>query len=92
MKKWNIVCDSSCDLTSLENLSPECDFSTAPLKITLGNQTFTDDISLNRELFVSTLKTNKDSSSSACPAPFDWLCQFETAENIIAITISRELR
>lgn len=89
--KWNIVCDSSCDILSLDNISSDTAFCIAPLKITIGDESFIDDATLDREKLITAITKNKGASASSCPAPFDWLDQFEKADNIIAITISSEL-
>ena len=91
MNKWGIVCDSSCDILNIDNLADDTFFAVAPLKITFGDTTFVDDESLDREKLLDYIAHSKEVSASACPAPFDWLCHFENAENVIAITISSNL-
>ncbi|MEG3029641.1 MAG: DegV family protein [Oscillospiraceae bacterium] len=91
MTKWNIICDSSCDILSLDGMSKDTRFGIAPLKILLGEETFVDDETLDIKKMMAAMSQNKGVSSSSCPSPFEWLEQFERAENTIAITISSEL-
>ncbi len=91
MTKWTIVCDSSCDILSIDNIAPDCTFKIAPLKVNFGDTIFVDDETLDRESLIRHVTNSKGASGSACPAPFDWLQYFEQAENVIAITISNNL-
>lgn len=89
--KWNIVCDSSSDILSLEHLADNTLFSVAPLKIIVGDKEFIDDKTLDRAALLKAMGEYKGASSTACPAPFEWLEHFEKAEYSIAISISSEL-
>lgn len=89
--KWNIVCDSSCDILELKHLADGVMFSIAPLKIRLGNKEYVDDASLNVKALREEMKKFKGASSTACPAPFDWMAEYEKADNIIAICITSAL-
>ncbi|MEG1782850.1 MAG: DegV family protein [Oscillospiraceae bacterium] len=89
--KWSIICDSSCDILSLEHLSPDTDFSIAPLKILVGGEEFVDDEGLNRNAMLVSMANFKGASSTACPSPFEWTSRFEAADYSIAICISSEL-
>lgn len=91
MNKWGIVCDSSCDITKLDNLAENCVFSIAPLKISFGDTTFTDDENLDIKRLLEFMSSSKEASSSACPSVHDWLSLFEKSENVIAVTISDKL-
>lgn len=89
--KWNIVCDSSCDILTLENLAPDTCFSVAPLKIIVGDMEFTDDETLDRQRMLDAMAGYKGASSTACPSPFEWASQFEKADYSIAVCISSQL-
>lgn len=89
--KWNIICDSSCDTLTLQNLAADTQFSVAPLKIIVGEQEFIDDETLDRPAMLKAMASFKGASSTACPAPFEWTQNFEKADYSIAITISSEL-
>lgn len=89
--KWNIVADSSCDITELPGLAPDTGFSLASLKIYVGNKEFVDDASLDPIIQLEAMKSNKSASSTACPAPFDWAKEFEKADCSFAVTISSQL-
>ena len=89
--KWNIICDSSCDLYHLENLSRDTRFSIAPLKIIVGEKEFTDDETLDVKALINAMSTHKGTISTACPSTFDWATEFEKADYSIAICISSHL-
>ena len=89
--KWNIVCDSSCDILTLPDLARDTAFSVAPLKIIVGDREFVDDETLDRQRLLDAMASFKGASSSACPALFEWARQFEKADFSIAICISSQL-
>lgn len=89
--KWNIICDSSCDIFELKHLADDTLFSVAPLKIRFGDKEFVDDKDLDVQALRREMKSYKGASSSACPAPFDWMNEFEKADNCIAICITGAL-
>ena len=89
--KWNITCDSSCDILTLPDLARDTVFSIAPLKIIVGDREFVDDETLDRQRMLDAMSSFKGASSSACPAPFEWARQFEKADLSIAVCISSQL-
>ena len=89
--KWNIICDSSCDLTSLKHLAQDTEFSIAPLKIIVGDKEYVDDENIDCDDMLGAMARYKGASSSSCPAPMDWASEYERAENSIAICISQNL-
>lgn len=89
--KWNIVCDSSCDIVKLKDLAPDTAFSLAPLKIIVGDKEFTDNENIDIEAMLDAMANYKGASSSACPAPFEWAKQFEIADYSIAICMTGRL-
>ncbi len=89
--KWNIICDSSCDAYTLDNLSQDTNFSIAPLKIIVGDKEFIDNETLNTKELIRTIENHKGATSTACPSPFDWMTEFEKADYSIAICISSHL-
>lgn len=89
--KWNIVTDSSCDMFSESIQDGEIQVSSVPFAISIGNREFIDDEELDTEAMVQAMEQCKELSHSSCPSPHSWYEQFETAENIIAVTISSKL-
>lgn len=88
--KWNIVLDSSCDLTS-EEKTPQVGIDIIPLSIIVGNKCFTDDDSINTKELLTAMTQEKEASSTACPSPDDFCNAFLKAENSICITLTGEL-
>lgn len=89
--KWNIVCDSSCDISVLHKLADDTRFSIAPLKILVGEQEFVDDKNLDTSELLLAMKNYKGASSTSCPSTFDWANEFSKADYSIAICISNNL-
>ena len=85
--KYRIVSDSSSNL-----LSMDCgvDYTTVPLKILIGSETYVDDKELDVENLVNEIEKS-ESSSTSCPNTQEWLDAFEGADAIFAITISSNL-
>jgi len=89
--KWSIIADSSCDLTKLDNLSPDVNYAIVPLTIRVGEREFVDDQTLDIDEMMNALKSHKGATSSACPSVGCWAEQFMQAEQSIAITITSAL-
>lgn len=85
--KYRIVSDSSSNL-----LSMDCgvDYTTVPLKILIGSETYVDDKELDVENLVNEIEKS-ESSSTSCPNTQEWLDAFEGADCIFAVTISSSL-
>ena len=66
---WNLVSDSSCDLRASSFHSGSVRFTSVPLHIQVGEQTFVDDDSLSVPAMLSAMAAEKAASSSACPSP-----------------------
>lgn len=84
--KYKIVADSSANLDALSNLP----FTSVPLHITVGEEDFTDNASVNLDLLEHALTTCK-SSSTACPGLDDWITAFGDAQVVFCITITSTL-
>ena len=89
--KWNIVCDSACDILTLKHMREDTMFSIAPIKIRLGDKEYSDDENLDVEGLIADMRVNKGPASSACPAPFEYADLFMKADNTICITITKQL-
>ena len=84
---FRIVADSSSDVLELTRIP----FASAPLTIIAGDHTYIDDPDLNVAGMVSDLRVHKGKTSTACPAPHDWLTAFDDAEYILCFTITSVL-
>ena len=88
---WQIVADSSCDLTPDHFSDPDIGFSTVPLKIIVDRTEYADVPSTDVGQLLSHMKNFKGASSSACPAPEEFCAEYEKADNVIVITITSAL-
>ena len=84
---FKIVSDSSSNLLCYDAIP----YATVPLKIVVGDKEYVDDANLDVAGMVADLKKFKGKSGSSCPNVQEWLEAFEGADNIIALTISKEL-
>ncbi len=82
-----IVSDSSSNVFGIEGLN----YTTVPMKVIAGNYEFIDTPALDLQNMVETLKNHKGKSGSSCPNVQDWLDAFEGEDDIIALTISKNL-
>ena len=89
--KWNIVTDSSCDLLPEQSSDGLIRLASVPFAICVGAQTFVDDENLNHAAMMDAMERERGASRTACPAPGDWLAEFEKGELTFAITISSQL-
>jgi len=84
---FKIVADSSADLYNLEKVK----FQSAPLKIITFEKEFVDDEYADLEYMVNTLSKTNEKSSTACPAPGDWLKAFGDSKYVFCISITSQL-
>ena len=84
---FKIVSDSSSNLFHTDGV----DYTTVPLKIIAGDQEFVDNEELDVAGMVDYLKKFKGKSGSSCPNAGEWLDAYEGADEVIALTISKEL-
>ncbi|MBQ9845988.1 MAG: DegV family protein [Oscillospiraceae bacterium] len=87
---WNIVLDSSCDLTTQQNLK-NAELRIAPLTIRVGDKEFVDDDTINVPQLLDAMNREKSASSTACPPPNAFYEHFITADNVICICITSNL-
>lgn len=88
---WAIIADSSCNLRSYTPTSPKCSFALAPLKIELAGKEYVDDEHLDVDDLNRRIAASNEQSGSACPSVGEWSELFNSAENVIALTISSSL-
>ena len=82
-----IVSDSSSNVFHVEGLN----YVTVPMKVIAGDKEFIDTPDLDLQNMVETLKNHKGKSGSSCPNVQEWLDAFEGDEDIVGITISKNL-
>ena len=88
--KWNIVLDSSCDLTKDEQKG-DVGIDIVPLSIIVGDKCFTDNDEIDTKELLKSMVEEKEASSTACPSPDDFCKAFLKADNSICITLTGEL-
>ena len=86
-----IISDSCCDLKEDFDLVQGVDYSSVPLKITVGSQDFVDDPSLDIDQLLEAMRKNAGPSSTACPSPEDYAREFRKSEASVAVTLSSKL-
>lgn len=86
-KKIKLLSDSSCDILEIK----EIEFSTAPLTINAGEQSFTDDCNLDINQMLTYLKNYNGKSSTACPSTGEWLNKFGDADEIFVVAMTSGL-
>ncbi len=89
--KWKIVSDSCCDLRGADYDCEESGFSTVPFYIRIGDVEYEDNEQLDTLEMVQAMEDCPVLGSTSCPPPMAWSQEFEQAEQIIAITISKDL-
>ena len=87
---WNIVLDSSCDLTP-QHPFKNAEIKIAPLTIRVGDKEFVDDETIDVPMLLDAMDKEKSASSTACPPPAAFYEHFLTADNIICICITSNL-
>lgn len=87
--KWNIVCDSSCDLNSVKE--DNVGFQKVPFIISSGDRDFIDDGSISISEMMNCVEAEKTITHTSCPAPGSWHSKLKKGEYNIVVTISKEL-
>lgn len=84
-----IITDSCCDLTEQMRASMKADL--IPLKISVGEEVFVDDKSINLHALRSAIKLCKTAATTACPAPEEYAEAMRRYDSCMVITISAKL-
>ena len=85
---YTLVADSSCDLTN--EMRDEWGVKSVPLTLTLGEESFTDDDSLDLPDFMARMHACKARIGSAAPAPGSYAEAFGK-DDAFAVTLSSSL-
>ena len=91
MASWLIVCDSCCEIRTLENPAPGVQFEVVPFKIRVADREFTDNSMLNVPEMMAAMDNYTGASTSACPSPEEFAQAYLKADNVICMTISQHL-
>ena len=83
---YKIVSDSTSNMFSLAGIN----YTTVPMKV-LGAKEYVDTPELDLAGMVAELKEFKSKSGSSCPNVQEWLDAFGGADEVYAVTISRNL-
>lgn len=86
---YKIVADSSCDLN--EDIKRELDVELIPFNISVDDEHFTDDESLDTKKLIKAMKNSPNPVKTSCPSPGDFLEKFNQAKNTFVVTISSNL-
>lgn len=62
-----------------------------PLTLTVGNENIIDDESFCQRTFLSKMRAAEECPRSACPAPERYMREFEGADEVFVVTLSRHL-
>lgn len=89
--KWKIVADSCCDLRSADCACEEVGFQTVPFYIRIGDTEYEDNESLDTLEMLNAMEHCPELGSTSCPPPMAWCEEFREAEQVMAITISKNL-
>lgn len=89
--KFQILVDSSSDLTADYIKNKEIGFSIIPLSIYVGEREFVDDENIKPLEMLEYLHSSKEKSHTACPSPDLWLEKYSEADYTFAVTMTSEL-
>lgn len=87
--QYKIVVDSCCDLTP--ELNERLEAFSVPLSLTLGDESFIDDETLDLEDFMVRMKNCTGKIGSACPSPETYKNAFTGPYSFFAVTLSANL-
>lgn len=88
--QWKIITDSGSNIREIKDLPEEISFDIVPLILTLNDEQFIDDASINTEEVVEKM-AEAENPSTACPAPGIYAEKFKGADHVICFTISSEV-
>ena len=77
---WNIVCDSSCDLTSAVLVPEKLLLTVVPMTITVENEHYRDDEALDPLAMLAHMNAAKGPSCTSCPSVEAFASAFRKAD------------
>ena len=84
-----LVADSCADLT--EEMKAWTEVHLVPLTLTIEKEDILDDENFCQKTFLSKMKNCSESPHSACPSPERYMREFEGADEVFVVTLSRHL-
>lgn len=84
---WKIVSDSGTNIRSIANLDNEIQYELVPLIIAVEEENIIDNESADIPYIVHQMEISKH-TSTACPGPESYAQTFESADNILCLTLS----
>ncbi len=89
--KFNIIADSSCDLSNDYITEDNIRLSIIPLTINVGEKSFIDNENLDITEMLTEMHNYSSKSTSSCPAPGLFMEAYEDADYSFVVTISKKL-
>jgi DegV family protein with EDD domain len=83
-----IVVDSGCDISAEIIARAGVPIEVVPLTLRLGEKIFTDDGTMDTELYLSEMESSPAVAQSASPSPKQFMDAYNGGENIFAVTLS----
>ena len=84
-----LIIDSCCDTTP--ELREKLGAVVAPLKINVGDKTYTDDGSIDVRGLLAEMKASRQAAGSACPSPTEYMELMSDADECFVVTLSDKL-
>ena len=89
--KYQILVDSSADMSPDYLAGKEIGFSIIPLFIYVGDQEYVDSPDLDVPTLAQTLNTTKEKIRTACPSIESWTKAYEQADYTFVVTMTEKL-
>jgi DegV family protein with EDD domain len=83
-----IVVDSGCDISAEIIARVGVPIDVVPLTLMLGEKTFTDDRTMDTELYLSEMESSPTAAQSASPSPKQFMDAYNDCESVFAVTLS----
>lgn len=89
--KFQILADSSCDLTADYIKNEQISLGIIPLTIYVGEHEYIDDENIDPKKMLEDMHESKEKTRSACPSPDAWLSKFDNADYTFIVTMTSNL-
>ncbi|MDR2448089.1 MAG: DegV family EDD domain-containing protein [Treponema sp.] len=83
-----IVVDSGCDISAEIVARTGVPIEVVPLTLRLGEKTFTDNGTMDTELYLSEMESSPAAAQSASPSPKQFMDAYNGGESVFAVTLS----
>jgi DegV family protein with EDD domain len=89
MMDFKVVVDSGCDLNDeIKSLHP---IEEVPLNIVIGDNSYTDDETLDLRYFLKEMKNSSAPPQTSSPSPNKFMQAFEEADSLFVVTLSSKI-